>query len=77
MKNNYFFTSLYTLLVCTSFLTAQEKDKTRWTPEDIINTEYMRSVTISPNEKMVVWTKKKPVKEKDKFVNDIYLTRLD
>jgi len=55
----------------------QEKDKTRWTPEDIVNTESMRSVSISPDGTMVVWTKNKAVKEKDKFVSDIYLTRLD
>jgi len=55
----------------------QEKDKTRWTPEDIVNTESMRSVSISPDETMVVWTKNKAVKKKDKFVSDIYLTRLD
>jgi len=55
----------------------KENDKTRWTPEDIINTEYMRSVSISPNGNMVLWTKSKAVKEKDRFVSDIYLTRLD
>ena len=61
-----------------SILTAQEKkDSKKWTPEDIINTEYMRSVSISPNGEMVVWTKRKAVKEKDKFVNNIYLTRID
>ncbi|MCA0133686.1 S9 family peptidase [Winogradskyella alexanderae] len=54
-----------------------ETDPSRWTPEDIINTEYVRSVTISPNNTMVVWTKRKGVKEKDRFVSDIYLTRLD
>ncbi len=70
-----------TLLLCFSagWLWAQksEPDKDRWTPEDIINTEYMREVQISPNNQMVVWTKQKAVKDKDKFVSDIYLTRLD
>lgn len=37
----------------------------------------MRSVSISPDGNMVVWTKNKPVKKEDKFVSDIYLTRLD
>ena len=55
----------------------EKKDPTRWTPEDIINTESMRSVSISPNNNMVVWTKRKAVKKKDRFVSDIYLTRLD
>lgn len=56
---------------------SQEKDPTRWTPNDIINTEFMRSVSISPDGKMVLWTKRKAVKVSDKFVSDIYLTRLD
>ncbi len=67
-------------LCLTSGLTwAQEDDSSpeTWTPEDIINTEFMREVKISPNEQMVVWTKRKGVQEKDKFVRDIYLTRLD
>lgn len=54
-----------------------EPDEDRWTPEDIINTEYMREVQISPNNQMVVWTKQKGVKDEDKFVSDIYLTRLN
>lgn len=48
-----------------------------WTPEDIINTERVRSAVFSPNGKMVVWTKSRGVKKKDKFVSDLYLTRLD
>ena len=32
-------------------------DPSRWTPEDIINTEYMRSASISPNNTMVsIWS---------------------
>ena len=69
----------YLLLISSKLLLAQQEEPApeRWTPEDIINTEYMRSVQIAPNKQMVVWTKRKPVKEKDKFVSDIYLTRLD
>ncbi|WP_111683522.1 S9 family peptidase [Winogradskyella tangerina] len=52
-------------------------DPSRWTPEDIINTEYVRSASFSPDNTMVVWTKRKAVKDKDRFVSDIYLTRLD
>ena len=74
--NSYIFTLILVFLINFSFQ-AQEKDKTRWTPEDIIHTESMRSVSISPDGSMVVWTKSKGVKEKDKFVSDIYLTRLD
>lgn len=58
-------------------LTAQDKDATKWTPEDIINTESISSVAISPDNSMVVWTKRKAVTSKDRFVSDIFLTRLD
>ncbi len=65
-------------LFCFHNFSAQtKKDPKVWTPEDIINTEYMGSVSISPDNNMVVWTKRKAVKKKDRFVSDIYLTRLD
>lgn len=54
-----------------------QNKESEWTPEDIINRESMSSVSISPNNQMVVWTKRKGVKAKDRFVSDIYLTRLD
>ena len=66
-------------MLCCMIGFAQDKkeDKTRWTPENIINTEYVRSVAIAPGKEMVLWTKRKGVKEKDKFVSDIYLTLLN
>jgi Tol biopolymer transport system component len=69
---------IFCVLVCFNLTYAQDKnDPSRWTPKDIINTESMRSVSISPDNSMVIWTKRKGVKEKDLFVSDIYLTRLD
>ena len=72
---------VYLLFLCLAlslgFSFSQNSDPSRWTPNDIINTEYMGSVSISPNNSMVVWTKRKGVKKKDRFVSDIYLTRLD
>jgi len=69
------------LLICLLSFTANAQDKkedpSKWIPEDIINRESMASVSFSPNNNMVVWTKSKPVKDKDRFVSDIYLTRLD
>ncbi len=56
---------------------SQEKDKTKWTPEEIINIENVRSLSFSPDSKSVVWTRRKGSKEKDKFVTDIYMTRFD
>ncbi|MCK0108957.1 prolyl oligopeptidase family serine peptidase [Flavobacteriaceae bacterium S0825] len=55
----------------------KKNDPSKWTPEDVINRESMGSVSFSPNNNMVVWTKRKPVKDKDRFISDIYLTRLD
>ena len=77
MKNKYAFSILFAFLLFAYTQTfSQEKDPTKWTPEDIINTESMRSVSISPDGNLVLWTKRKPVKKTDKFVSDIYLTRL-
>ncbi len=64
------------LLVNTLFAFGQESES-KWTPKDITHTEFMRSIRISPDGNMVAWTKRKPVKEKDRFVSDIYLTRMD
>ena len=79
MKSN--FQNLVCILILfilgSSSYSQDKKDPSRWTPEDIINTESMRSVSISPDNTMVVWTKRKGVKKTDRFVSDIYLTRLD
>lgn len=74
------FTALLVLCFLSFSLIAQSNkkdDPTKWTPEDIINRESIGSVSFSPNNNMVVWTKSKPVKDKDRFVSNIYLTRLD
>ena len=51
--------------------------KDNWTPKDIIQTEFLRNAVFSPSEDMVVWSKRIPLKEKDKFVSKLFLTRLD
>jgi len=63
---------LAVIAVLSSF--AQEN---KWTPEDIINTVYVSGPVFSPDSKMVVWSQRKGVKDEDKFVNDLYLARLD
>ena len=70
---------MLTFLAVIGFLTisSAQNDEKKWTPSDIIHTEYMRSVSISPDGQKVAWTKQKAVKEKDKFVSDIYISRLD
>ena len=69
------------LLMGSGMALAQEtiKDPDTWTPEDVIFTEYMTNVRFSYDGSMIVWSKRKALKdpEKDKFVSDLYLTYLD
>ena len=77
MKKSIYPLFLFLIFLVNQSITSQEKsDPTRWTPEDIINTESMSSVSFSPDGTMLLWTKRKAVKKKDMFVSDIYLTRL-
>ncbi|WP_224484587.1 alpha/beta hydrolase family protein [Robertkochia aurantiaca] len=77
MKRSRFGILLFAIFTMP-FLQAQDKteDKDKWTPEDIINTEYMSDVSFSHDGAKIIWTKRRAAEEKDKFVNDIYLTRL-
>ncbi|PHL00506.1 peptidase S9 [Neolewinella marina] len=53
-------------------------EKGKWTVDDVIHTEYMSNVEFSPDGTMVLWSKSRAAedKKKDKFVRDLYLTRL-
>jgi len=79
MKKQHITSILLICFLCFSAIgqTDEKNDPTKWTPEDVINRESMGSVSFSPNNTMVVWTKNKAVKAKDRFISDIYLTRLD
>ena len=77
MNLRAFITSIFLVIITTSFSQTKKNDPSRWTPEDVISRESMASVSFSPNNNMVVWTKRKAVKAKDRTVSDIYLTRLD
>lgn len=65
------------LSVAAAVCVAQYTEPQIWTPNDIITTKYVRNLRFSEDGKALVWTQRKAVKEKDKFVSDIYLTRLD
>ncbi|MEM9850338.1 MAG: peptidase S9, partial [Bacteroidota bacterium] len=65
------------LSICMVFAQKEDPKPDRWTPKDVIHTEYLSGAVISPDNKMVVWSKRRAVKEKDRFVSDLYLTRLD
>jgi dipeptidyl aminopeptidase/acylaminoacyl peptidase len=73
-----FLTLAVALFIYAPVFAQATKDTTeQWTPEDIIHTEYLQNIQFSPDKSMVVWTKNRGVEKKDKFVNDIYLTRLN
>lgn len=71
--------TLALVLVVSLILTAQKEEikPDRWTPKDVIHTEYLGSPVFSFDNQMVVWSKRRAVKKKDRFVSDLYLTRLD
>ena len=57
------------------FLLFSQKDA--WTPEEIINTVYVSSPEFSRDGSKVVWTQRKGLEKEDKFVNHLYLARLN
>lgn len=57
-------------------VTAQE-DPTRWTVEDVVNQSSVSNPQFSPDGNSLVWVHRRPSKKKDRFVNDLWLTRLD
>ncbi len=70
-------TILTLFITCLFVVNGQAQDQTKWTPKDIINTQFLRSVSFSNNAKMLVWRQSKAVKKKDKFISNLFLTRLD
>ncbi len=62
------------LALCLATAQAQ---KEKWTPEEIIHTQYLSGPSFSDDASMIVWSKKEGLKEKDKFVSKLYLTRLN
>jgi dipeptidyl aminopeptidase/acylaminoacyl peptidase len=65
--------AILTFLLLVFNVAAQDK----WTPEEIINIESVSSPIFSPNGKMILWSKKEGLKKEDKFVDKLFLTRLD
>ncbi len=64
------------LLSLAGYSQKQGANLTGWSPDDIVNQEHINHMMFSPDASMVVWEKKRPSKEKDKFVSDLYLSRL-
>jgi len=55
---------------------AETTEKDAWSIEDVITRESASAFDLSPDGKWVVWVKSRPSKEKDTFVNDLYLSSL-
>ncbi|MCX2718440.1 prolyl oligopeptidase family serine peptidase [Lentiprolixibacter aurantiacus] len=66
--------SLFLMLAIPFAGTAQEN---KWTPEEIINTVYVGSPEFSKDGQKVVWSQRKGLKKEDKFVNQLYMARLN
>lgn len=77
----HFTTLLLTLTLflygSSALLFAQDSDPSKWTVEDVINQENAYSLEFSPDGNSLVWVKRRADKEEDKFISDLYLTRLD
>jgi len=72
-KRKIFF--IFLGFIITSSLHAQDTEK--WTVRDIVNQESAYSFEFSPDGQSIVWVKRRPEEEKDRYVSDLYLTRLD
>ena len=72
MTRLLFVLCFFLITLCTSVRAQGD-----WTVSDIINQEGMSSVSFSPDGQMLLWSKRRAVKKKDRFVRDLYLTRLN
>lgn len=59
------------------FCTCARAQESVWTVKDILHQESMSSVQFSPDGNLLLWSKRRAVKKKDRFVSDLYLTRLN
>ncbi len=62
------------LVLSVPLFAYSQEDK--WTPEEIINTVYVGGPKFSKDGQKVVWTQRKGLTKEDKFVNQLYLARL-
>ena len=66
---------LFATVFCFTFLLSFAQEN-KWTVNDIIQQESLSDAVFSPDGNMVAWTKRRPSAKKDRFVTDLYLTRL-
>ncbi|MBT8210336.1 MAG: hypothetical protein KJP14_07400, partial [Eudoraea sp.] len=63
------------LVLSLSFYGYSQEDK--WTPEEIIHTAYVANPKFTKDGQKIVWSQRKGLTKEDKFVNQLYLGRLD
>ncbi len=66
--------SLLAIFWFSQSIISQESD---WKPEEIIKIKSVANPVFSPDAQKVVWSQQKALEKEDKFINNIYLTRLD
>ena len=49
----------------------------KWTVDDVVNQKSLSDAIFSDDNDLVAWVKRRPAPDKDSFVSDIYLTRLN
>lgn len=69
-------TLLYAFGLFMIFPVMAQQDQ-KWEPKEIINIEYVGNPSFSPDSKKIIWSKRKALEKEDKYVNKLFLTRLD
>ncbi len=65
------------LLIALTVICCQLFAQDKWTPEEIIHTQYLSAPLISNDGNYIVWSKRIGLKDQDKFVNKYFITRMD
>lgn len=55
----------------------QKSERQQWDVQDVIHQEALGEALFSPDGKSIAWTRRVPSAEKDRFVSQLWLTRLD
>ncbi|MEL6589014.1 MAG: prolyl oligopeptidase family serine peptidase [Bacteroidota bacterium] len=75
MKLQKLLAFVFVLIFCGRV--AAQENPSRWTAADVIKQTTVSSPQFSPDGNSLVWVHRRPSQKKDRFVNDLWLTRLD
>ncbi|GAB4425124.1 MAG: prolyl oligopeptidase family serine peptidase [Bacteroidia bacterium] len=67
-------------LICCTLLTvslATAAQDSTWSVRDVVRQERVDGIVFSPDGQRVAWTQRRPEDKKDRFVSDLFLSRLD